>query len=535
MIISWLLKKNPIIKEKILSILSQIPNFTNFAWLAQKSTARKTWYGLIPSFGAIFMLLTMSALIASGMWFWAALGAQTSASLISFFPILGKVALGVLFTTLVNFWFSHEIKTFMLNAKEVTDNSGFMNDKNPTDLRKMVDQLRQELNVYYSQKYGKEYNFPMPRICTTSDLNYQVITVEGRTPEKSALFISAGALNYKNTRMDQRHLDALIQMELAKIYARRSLARTITIMGTELITTIQHIIGEGWITRGLTMITELQFFDLFARSMSRSYEYEAAEIVVNCGHGPFLFDALDKTTCSTLDEKPTPVEAQQQRQRRAMPPYVGRMSPIINPVIDWLKTNRYATDNHDYMIFDMADIAVREGGFHYNELWNIKPRITRLKDHIKFLITSDPESGPLLSMANVTTEQLPVLYAHAKEKHRQIYDQIPDEAIPEGGWDPCISPDGDGQHPPLKPNAKMIQIQTLQGKVQELQEEMQEKQNQMLELRSEVKEFGCTLQTLLASYERSKTQILDVTCKGDINVSVEAHLKDRTDRINLIN
>lgn len=474
---TWLAEK---LKKLATPTTNFIKNVTDFSWLAKVSTAKRPiFYGLLPSFTAIVTIFAISALLAGGMWLWTAATMTASAASLSFLPFLGEAMVGMLGLTFLNFWFNREINTFLLSSRDVLDDFTFMKNKNPTDLRKMVEHIRQELNVYFKNLYGdKHQDLPMPRICTFTETNFQIVTIEGRNPGRSALFISSGALNYSVTKMNQRHLAALLQMELVKIYLRRGVTRTMAGMAADLLTNLKNISGASVLG---VLAGPLNFFILLERSLKRSYEYEAAEIVIECGRGPDLIDAIDKKICPPLDIKPTYLEvrAQQAKYKRAV--FTGFFQKIIRPFTNWIDKNEPITDDKSgYRLFTLFDTLVRELGYYVRELWSSNPRATRLKDHLKKLI-KDPtlsDATRQFDLDSVHSHELQQLHAHSRELNRHLYDNIPEESR----YAP-IGPDAEGKVPgeknqssqvqALEIHALTVQYHILESKMAELLERLQ--------------------------------------------------------------
>lgn len=429
-----------------------IKNATSFAWLAKVSTGRETLaHGLLPPLNTILAILVMSGVIASGMWLWTGLATGAAAGVVGFLPFLEEAVVGVLGLTFLNFLFHREINTFMLNSRIVDEDFIFMKKENPTDLRKMVEHLCAELNVYFKGIYGdKHQDLVMPRICTFTETNFQIIVTEGINPKKAALFISSGAMNYNVTKMNQRHLAALIQMELVKIYMRRGVTRTIAGMTADFLMNVNRVANNV-----LGALSFLNFFTLLERSIRRSYEYEAAKIVVECGRGPDLIDGMDKKVCPTLDDKPTYRELREQNRRnKRVPATIGGQ---LQNVADWVDANECTSDDKSGSRFlSLLEIAVRELGFHFRELWSATPRSTRLKDFLKYEIKAPKTDfvGEMLNdpltnsnaedynLDNVSSNEVDILRKQALKTNEMLYAQIPVNKR----YD-VISPEGTGKNP----------------------------------------------------------------------------------------
>lgn len=401
----------------------------NFAWLAKQSTGRRPWlFGIIPPIGTLLTLLAVSAAIASGMWLWTGLWAGALASATAFYPLLEGALIGVLGFTLLNFWFNREITTFTLSTREVRDDFVFSQKHNPTNLKKLVNHLRQEVNAHFREKLGKNHrDIPMPRLLTYTDDAVKIVTVEGRNPGKAAIVFSSGTFLYEKSNMDQRQLAALIEMELVKIYLRRGISRTIVGMGTDLLSTLQNLnASSNWFYRILGFLTgPLQFVALLGQAIQRSFEYEAAGHVVECGRGVDLIAGIDKKVCSTLETLPTNEELKRNQSANQRKPYDGYFKWLIKPFADWVDRNEYAGDDKTgYRIVSAIDILVRELGYFINELWKKEPRATNLKAYLRPIIEAKIE-GKKVSMDNATTAQVKKIREHDIQVNQKLYAKIP--------------------------------------------------------------------------------------------------------------
>jgi len=402
----------------------------NFGWLAQKSTGKKPIsHGLLPEVGTIISLLVVSAVIAGGLWFWSFGLAFTAA----FLPLFAKTVAAVVGMTFLNFWFSREINTFMFATREVRENFKF-DEHNPTDLRKLVNHVRCELNAYFKEKYGDEHvDMPMPRLLTFTDHHFKIVTVEGRNPGKSALLFSSGALNSHDTRLNQRHMAALIAMEMVKIYQRRSLSGTLVGMTLDLINTIENAGKANLFYRVIGfLIWPLQFFLLLQRAVKRSYEYDAALTVVDAGRGMDLIDAIDFKVCPVLFDKPTFGNLVQDQKNKKREEYKGPFASVVRWFTNWSDSQEYAGDDKTgWRVLSALDTCVRELGFYINELFDPKPRSTNLKGPMR-------DGIPGYNQAK-SKKDMDKLYQRDITINRKLYDKIKKE----DRYD-LIGPDGNG-------------------------------------------------------------------------------------------
>lgn len=424
----------------------------SFAKLAQISTGKTSWLGgLIPPLATIFSLLVISGIIAAGAWGWTALWAGAAIQGAAFFPFLQNAIVGVLGATLLNFWFNREINTFILNTRQARKPFVYAQKKNPTHLWHMVNHLRQELNVYFRQKYGdKHRELPMPRLCTFSSDDFKITVSEGRNPGKAGFFFSSGAFLYGKSNMSQREMAALIQKEMVKIYLRRGVARTIVGMGVDLANTLANLNSGNWFFKTLSFITlPLQFVLLLARALNRSYEYEAARIVAECGRGLDLVRGYDSKVCSTLETLPTNAELKEDFNQNKRAPYNGPLKGLIKPIADFVDNNEYVgEDNTGDRLNSLADISVREGGYYINELWSNDPRSTNTKNYLRPLIKARI-NGTVETLDTVKSKDIDKLQRQQMRINARLYNLIPRSERYK-----VIGPTGSGYIRPIKPERR---------------------------------------------------------------------------------
>jgi len=388
----------------------------NFSWMTQATTSKRpALRGLLPNLSTIIALLVMSAAIAGGLWAWSFGLAFTAA----FLPLYLKTTLAVVGMTAVNFWFSREINTFMFSTREVRENFKF-DDHNPMDLRKLVNQVRCEVNAHFKKVYGDAHqDIPMPRLLTFTDHHFKIVNVEGRNPGKAAILFSSGALNSHDTRLNQRHMAALVAMEMVKIYHRRSLGGTIVGMGLDLVSTLENARSANLFYRVLGfLIWPLQLFLLIHRAIKRSYEYDAALKVVDMGRGMDLVDAIDLKVCPTLFDKPTYRRLAEDQAAKKRQPYNGYFASVVRWFTDWADKQEYAGDDKTgWRVLSAVDACVREFGFFINELFDPKPRSTNLKTPMRQALEGYEKATNQADMEK--------LYQKDRETSRKLYEQIP--------------------------------------------------------------------------------------------------------------
>lgn len=428
----------------------------NFAWLAQKTTAgRSILKGALPPVYTILSLLVTSLGIATCAWLWAAVWGGVAANAVAFVPILTPTLLAVLGATLVNFWFNREITHFVKSARTLDRNSRMSQDENPTDLFAMVDHLHAELEQHFGRKLPK-----IPRLSLFNDDHFHIITVEGRNPGRSGLFFSKGSFHYDHTKMTQRHVAAIIQMEMVKIYLHRGVARTIVRMGTDLFSTLQNMSDSASISPLrwclAVLAGPLQFFLLLERSLKRTYDLEAAEIVAKCGRGYDLYLQVDASGFGTQTTTPSRQDTRNRQRELRREPYDHTTAHyglrtlakyIFKPIADWVDVHEPAEDDKTgYRLVTLPDILVRDGGDYFTELFKEKNRGTNLKAHLASLVKATVTENGISTEISLDTAPLSQFSA-IDRANREINRAFHNKIATEKRYAP-IGPDSDGRVPP---------------------------------------------------------------------------------------
>lgn len=360
----------------------------DFGWIAKQSTSRAPILkGLLPTFSTLITLLMISGALATGMWIWAG----ATATLMSFVPVFAKSFAAIAGTALLNFWFNRDITTAVLNSREVR--KGFKFDEhNPTDLQKLVNHVRLELNAHFRTIYGDSHvDLPMPRLCIYTSDKAKVHANLGRTQDNIALFFSSTLFDSHNTRWTQRDLAALVAFELTKAYKQRGWSATISSIATSFLFTLESLQqSEHWYYRALGMLAgPLQFFFLVQKAIDRSYAYEAATTMVDIGRGMDYYWAIDTKVCPSLRKQYAPAYMSLDQARKKREPYNGWFASVLRPFTDRIDSAEWIediTDKQGSRIVSAIDIMVRETIFSLQELKNSDPRTTRLKDHLRDLM-----------------------------------------------------------------------------------------------------------------------------------------------------
>ncbi|MBS0287364.1 MAG: hypothetical protein JSR17_08715 [Proteobacteria bacterium] len=434
-------------KEKINWLRNQIYQKASFLWLAEISTSRAPrYFGMIPTLGTLFMLLLASLSMAGTIWLGTALWAGAFAKAAAFFPILSETVAWVLGSTLVTFWFSRDINRALFSTRDDRDIFVYSQKVNPTKLYQLVEHLTHEVNAHFAKIYGDKHKpIPVPSIFTHT-LDEIDITSFGRNPGKTSLFISTGTFNYTKNNLNQRKLAALIEKELVKIYLNRGVYRTIVSMGTTLANTLNMFSNSDvLLLRAIGILTgPIQYALLLEKSINRSFEYEAAGHVINCGRGLDLYAALDCGVNPNLETTPPYSEIKANQTARQRRPYNGMFSSVLKPLTDWVERNEVAEyDKTGSLFLSFWDICVGEFLFYIRELYKPKPRATNEKAEVRKAVKSQLASGDV-TLGVATAEQLRQMDLDHRQKNEVLYRQIPQN----NRYD-VIGPNGSGYVSPI--------------------------------------------------------------------------------------
>ncbi len=356
-----------------------------FGWLAEKATSRSPLLmGLLPTFGTLFTLFSLSLIFSGAMTFWSGL----TLTLTSVVPFIPAVALGIIGAALMNFWFHRDVTTAVLNSREIRKGFKFT-EQHSTDVYKLVNHVRREINAFYAQKYGYS-KIPMPRLCVFTSDKAEIQVTLGRSPDKAALFFSSAFFNAHNTRWNRDHIAALVAHKLSQIHKYRGWSGTIVNIATSLLQTLDYMqTSPDWYFRLLGMLAgPLRFFFYLQRSIERSYSYEATEGVVGIKRGMDFYDAIDIKVAPSLHKQPSYSYLLFDQERKKRAPYTGLFSSwawfvkLVEKLDSWVLIED-KQDKKGYRVISWLDAIVRETIYFLQELSSSEPRTTRLKDHLR--------------------------------------------------------------------------------------------------------------------------------------------------------
>lgn len=361
-------------------------NLLDFGWWAKQATSRAPILkGLLPTVGTLFTLLTLALAITGVTFLWTG----ATATLATFFPVYASASLAVVGASLLNFWFHRDITTALTGSREVRKKFKF-NEHNPTDLYKLVNDVREELNAYFRNRPG-HVDLQMPRLCVYSSEKAELQVTLGRSSDKAALFFSSAFFDSHNTRWNQDHLKALVAHKLTQVYYRRGWSSTIVSIAGSLLQTLEMMQNsEEWYYRALGLLAgPARFFFFVQRAVERSYAYEATDAVVGINRGMDFYDAIDIKVAPSLYKQPTYSYLLFDQERKKRQPYTGFLSGWLGPWIEKLDNLVLTEDRSDkkgYRIISWIDAIVRESIYSFNEMFSKEPRTTRLKDHLRGLL-----------------------------------------------------------------------------------------------------------------------------------------------------
>jgi|GEM_PF-5275552 hypothetical protein len=337
----------------------------------------KTWAPRLSIISVLFMLT----------WLWPSP---------HFMPLVCSSA-SLLGISLLNFWFSREIHAIILGASEVRPQV-WLNGGQSIDLIQLSDQLCAELDAYYADGPMRR-----PRIAIFKATRFKIIGIPGRNPGRAALYIGTGALT-----VSPQQLAALLMLELPQLRQRNSWFKTWLVLGVELIRTLENLThAEEWYLRMLSTLSgpaRLLFF--LPKGLSRANTYTAAKVVVECGRGADLYQAIQHSYQPRL----VPVTAQEiqiARQANQRAPYHQELTHWIashapwltyfnviwhtidqrvQPISEWVDKHEWIyEDKSGYRLFSFFDIALRKLGELIKTIFSDKPPLQELTDFISAL------------------------------------------------------------------------------------------------------------------------------------------------------
>lgn len=393
------------------------------------STTRFSDYlwGSLPSLATVASLVLLGGVLAVAPMLWAGAAWQLS----TYMSYMAYASLAVVGFAGFNYWFDREIQYFSLGCANVNPDE-LVDEKNPIDVIRLVNHLRQELNAHDgSTDVNHPNHMPMPRVATFKDHHPKIVVVPGRSLGRSAIYISTGMLNHHDTNFTQKELAAIIMAELAKIKSRRSLGNTLLSIADGISKLFDNLMAsQNPFIRGLGYILgPLRFCFFLVNAMQRSHVYRAANVVIECGRGSDYFDALEKTNNpNRIARKSAPASLR--------PPYlqpvtdwmnnnpvfkyiafIGRgIDSVLKPLADWVDKMESPTDEKQstYRIFSFFDFILRNTLFMVKELGSNKPSGPNLKEHVK-------EQNERLSDAKTFKIEKADRYLPADKRHGELF------------------------------------------------------------------------------------------------------------------
>lgn len=356
--------------------------------------------GFLPSLSTAISLILMSSIIALV----PVLLSSFALTLSGVMSALAFSALSVTAISLVNHWFAREIQFYTLKCKPVKLGQTF-DKRHKIDLFSMVNHLCQELNAFDGTEDPAHPNhLKVPRLATFRHTDARIVCVPGRNISASALYISTGMFDHKETYYTQKEIAALIMAELVRIKHQRDSNHVVLNIVEGLSQTLRSLISSVNPLLQLAGIAlgPLNLSFLLHNAVSRSHYYEAARVVVECGRGQHYRKALDRGGNPFylrkqdepipdhryhLEVRPDYVDSQRFRGI----PLIGAslnqlLNAILRPFYNFVKDHELPTDDIRVPMWQsFADICLREGATVVKELFANKPKGTFLKEYIDHL------------------------------------------------------------------------------------------------------------------------------------------------------
>lgn len=372
---------------KVGNFFSKLFNFATLArWITDQKRLR---LGIIPSLGTILALLVASFMIAGAIALWGGVVASTTA----FLGIFSKTFVAVMLAGVGNFLFARSIHTALLSARPFSEDHVVgkrlmvpMAPNNRMDVNNIVLHLHLELNEVLRRTGRTPLKAP-PRVGYFTHIEPKMTTIFGRNPGKSAVFISSGMLDLTSTKMQPRHFAALLQHEMAKIYLQQGVPNTVVALGNDLLSTLDLLTGgSGFFAQVFFVLTgPLRFFLLLGNSIARSQVFNAASLVVECGRGFCLIEALYKKQApsTVLGTRYTPLEVKKIKENLGRPVYRGKMAWLWAPIGKWIDSYEWPHDDKTgWRIWAVLEILVQETLTLVNELFSKNVRNTYLLEYL---------------------------------------------------------------------------------------------------------------------------------------------------------
>lgn len=385
----------------------------------QKVHAHQTWaFGLLPPTLNLLNLLIASAVIATGAWLWG--GAV--AGLLGFLPVYAESIACVLGVTFVNFWFSKEIQTTILNIKESLSGRRYQNEN--INLRKTFKMTNDVVNRYFRRLYGdKHVDLVMGRLGAfeAKDQGYKFVGVTGRNGANSIYAISQTVLDKQST-MKPKHIAVWLIKEQIKSYYNRGWSNFFISMFEALSSTLTSLQeSPSFIPKMIGLIASpLQFLLLLPKLIRRAHEYEAWREVVRMGYG---FEAIEHLDIKgdrnrAQDVEPWVAIKRKMKQFAKRKPYTGWFASILSPITNWmdrfLEKNEWAFDDKsDWRLFSVANVIFLNIGRWVKELFADSPSGFNIKEVLKNDIEGYKQANDALK------KELKDIYSSNKSKTQQ--------------------------------------------------------------------------------------------------------------------
>ncbi len=452
------------------------------SFASRYSTDRKSrFFGLLPSFATLLTLVSISALLAL-MPMISSTVAMTASAYIGNMLWAAAVVTTVSF---FNFWFAREIQSVALGCGEVKPGEKFDHTL-PTDIIKMVNHVRQELNVMDGTEDPNHPNhMPVPRIATFPEpTRIKVLPIAGRNLSRAALYLSTGTINHKQTNFTQAMLAAYLMYQMVIIKNRRGVNGFILTTLEQLSSSLDSLLNsQNFVFKSIGVaLIPLRLPLLIHKSVLRSYHYEAVKKVFEAQRGDDLYDAFDKKSSPFREEKLNsksrsrdldhailvkrdPYDqyfARAFRESSLMPAWAWRIGAgfdvFCKPVADWVDSKEHMTDEkiHSWRLGSLFDLLFLDLHRFYTELFSDAPRGANLKSYIKEL-RKDPS----------------VVTAIPKIDDKDVYEAVDHEYLREYGRDRGMHPEQESYRMGVRAHSR---ADNFEGDLQKYQRQLQQNQ-----------------------------------------------------------
>jgi len=381
-----------LLKKNIKDFLGKLINLN----ITILTGTRSYFFGLVPSFSTICMLLIASAVLAIAPWMLATVAQSSSAYLASYVSVYAATIVGIGIYGLDSYWFDGPNKKAEFKGKPIPPGIKF--GKGAEEGRPRLDLSRLVRHAHYLVLAGEyfqglsdnekqhileqknatvvthddlaEY---MPFLISMDKKNPKfMIMGAGRYEAAGHLIFSAGCFEEKY-KLTPNELTALTMLEIVKIRNRKTWTKAMITMCQNLLNSMAVLQDNYAIFKFLLPATFLG--KIWGNAMERLIFKECLIEVARAGMGEALLSGLIKTECCTLSEKKG-VPPTNQR-----PEYISGehwYDFIKAPIYNYVRAHEGA-EYKQHWLLALGDILKMEIGYFISRLDALKLTSSEIK------------------------------------------------------------------------------------------------------------------------------------------------------------